>query len=178
MLCDVLYPCTSPLLSFFIPLLFLLLLSTSSSSTSSFHLSSSLPLSFSSPPPLLSPPFFFSSSSIFSSFTHSHTIHLGKPDPRHLPMALSGGEGVVLNYTQGDICDSTKGRRIQTTLLLVCNRNKPVVRESVGDQPLNLQYYIYFPFSSFPRCFSAFPPSLSPLFSLLSLSPMHRGRQS
>lgn len=58
---------------------------------------------------------------------HINRIHLGKPTLRVPPTALSGGEGVILNYTQGDICNSATGQRYQTALLLVCNRNKPVV---------------------------------------------------
>ena len=63
--------------------------------------------------------------------THTHTNsnkvwNLGKPSYRYPPTELDGKNGILLKYVEGDLCDEDT-TRFSTSLLLVCNRNIPVV---------------------------------------------------
>ena len=65
---------------------------------------------------------------IYVLYSHSDGndgIHLGKPGHQAPPKPLDGDEGVLLDYTAGDDCGNNK--RYSTRLLLICNRNIPVV---------------------------------------------------
>ncbi len=56
-----------------------------------------------------------------------NVVDLGHPDTDYPPALMAGGNGVLLNYTHGDCCDVGCEHRYQTDLVLVCDRNEPVV---------------------------------------------------
>lgn len=54
-------------------------------------------------------------------------VDLGHPDSDYPPTLMKEGNGVLLNYTHGDCCDSSCEHRYQTDLVLVCDKDEPVV---------------------------------------------------
>ena len=55
------------------------------------------------------------------------TRDLGHPDTDSPPALMVGGNGVILNYTHGDCCDEGCVNRYQTDLVLICDRDQPLV---------------------------------------------------
>ena len=58
-------------------------------------------------------------------------LDLGHASPRHPPAMLQSGNGVVLNYTNGDLCGDSK-QRYQTQLLLTCNMEEALVSQNMA----------------------------------------------
>lgn len=65
--------------------------------------------------------------------THLHSTHkvvnLGKPSSQRPLKELKGASGVEIEYIEGGMCvmNGTHEIRYTTKLLLICNRNVPIV---------------------------------------------------
>ena len=62
--------------------------------------------------------------------THS-VVNLGKPSSQHPLKELKGQNGVEIEYIEGGMCvkNGTHEIRYTTKLLLICNRNVPIVSD-------------------------------------------------
>lgn len=67
-------------------------------------------------------------------------VHLGKPSHRYPVIELPGKNGVLLKYIEGADCAKKIGVKYSTSLLLVCNRNIPVVSGCGQGCGLIIQY--------------------------------------
>ena len=65
-------------------------------------------------------------------FSSHQVINLGKPSSQRPLKGLKGGNGVEIEYIEGGMCvmNGTHEIRYSTKLLLVCNRNVPIVSNS------------------------------------------------
>ena len=65
---------------------------------------------------------------VFIHSTHS-VVNLGKPSSQRPLKELKGENGVEIQYIEGGMCvkNGTHEIRYNTRLLLICNRNVPIV---------------------------------------------------